>query len=222
MKLYQQYAQGIQTTLDSLPWTAIDHMVDTLHRARLTDQQVFVIGNGGSASTASHMACDLGKNTAIPGHPRFRVMALTDNVATFSALANDCGYENVFAEQLSNFVRQQDVLIAISTSGNSENVLRAVQLANAKGATTIGWCGYDGGQLAQIVDIPVVVVSQSIEQIEDIHLILEHMTTVALLHAIKTGRPSHEPIDCGRNSNPDPLATDDARPVFAANANGNV
>lgn len=185
MELYQQYVQEVQATLNTLPWVSIKRMVDTLHRARLTDQQVFVVGNGGSASTASHMACDLGKNTAMPGHARFRVMALTDNMATFSALANDYGYENVFVEQLTNFVRKGDILVAISTSGNSQNVLHAVKLANDRGAITIGWTGFDGGKLVQMVDIPIVVDSQSIEQIEDIHLILEHMTTVALRRAIE-------------------------------------
>ncbi len=186
MELYQQYIQELQTALDQLPWVAIKHMVDVLHRARLANRQVFIVGNGGSASTASHMACDLGKNTAMPGWPRFRVMALTDNMATFSALANDYGYENVFAEQLRNFLRPRDVLIAISTSGNSENVLQAVKLANERDAVTIGWTGNEGGRLAPMVDISIAVRGRCIEQIEDIHLILEHMATVALLRAIRT------------------------------------
>ena len=180
---YQQYIADLQKTLDRLPWAEIDQMVNTLHAARLQERHVFIIGNGGSASTASHMACDLGKNTIVDNQPRFRVISLTDNTATLSALANDEGYENVFAEQLANFVDAEDVIVAISASGNSENVLRAVRLANDRNATTIGLTGYQGGQLATLVDLPIVVDSNSIEQIEDVHLILEHMVTVALRRA---------------------------------------
>jgi D-sedoheptulose 7-phosphate isomerase len=185
MSLFESYVAEMQETLGALPLAALEACVDALHRARVEDRQVFVVGNGGSASTASHMACDLGKNTVMPGLPRFRVMALTDNMATFSALANDVGYDNVFAEQLANFVRREDILVAISTSGNSANVIRAVELANRVGATTIGFSGYDGGKLAAMADIPIVVPNHCVEQIEDIHLILEHMLTVALRKAIE-------------------------------------
>ncbi|MCX6044211.1 MAG: SIS domain-containing protein [Chloroflexi bacterium] len=180
MNYYKQYVVDIKQTLDGLPWESIQEIVYLLHQARLSGKQVFVMGNGGSASTASHMACDLNKNTVAPNHPRFRVMALTDSMALFSACANDFSYEDVFAEQLENFVREGDVVVAISASGNSPNVLKAVKLARAHKAITIGWSGYDGGKLAGLVDFPVVVPSQSIEQIEDIHLMLEHMITVAL------------------------------------------
>lgn len=180
MQFYQQYAADVKRTLDHLPWSTIDQIVQLLHEARLKGQRVFVAGNGGSASTASHMACDLNKNTVAPGIPRFRVIALTDSMALFSACANDCGYENVFAEQLANFVQPGDVLVAISASGNSQNVLNAVELARANQATTIGWSGYEGGKLAEQVDISVVVPNHCIEQIEDFHLMLEHIVTSAL------------------------------------------
>ena len=180
MNYYEQYVIGVKRTLDCLPWESINQVVNLLHQARLDGRQVFVMGNGGSASTASHMACDLNKNTVAPGHPRFRVMALTDNMAFFSACANDFSYEDVFAEQLTNFVREGDIVVAISASGNSPNVLKAVKLAHSQKAITVGWSGYDGGKLARVVDLPVVVPSHSVEQIEDIHLMLEHMITAAL------------------------------------------
>lgn len=183
MNAYQQYVGDIQQTLEALPWPAIQRVVDLLHEARMQGKQVFVMGNGGSAATASHMACDLNKNTVAPDYPRFRVIALTDNMAIFSACANDFQYEDVFAEQLANFVQAGDVVVAISASGNSNNVLKAIKLARARRATTIGWSGYDGGKLAALVDVPVVIPSRSIEQIEDIHLILQHMVTVALRQA---------------------------------------
>jgi D-sedoheptulose 7-phosphate isomerase len=186
MDEYRRYVAELQETLDNLPWEAIHDTVSRLHHARLTDRQVFIMGNGGSAATASHMACDLGKNTVLPGRPRFRVMALTDNVALLSAYANDDGYENVFAEQLANFVRPGDIVIGISTSGNSPNVLKAIELARQVGAITIGWTGYDGGMLAQMVDVPVVIPNHCMEQLEDVHLVLEHLVTTALRRAMQS------------------------------------
>ncbi|MCC6456174.1 MAG: SIS domain-containing protein [Caldilineaceae bacterium] len=173
-------------SLDLMPWQEIGRMVQILHRARLESRQIFVIGNGGSASTASHMACDLNKNTILPGVPRFKVIALTDNMATLSAYANDLGYENIFAEQLANYGESGDILVAISTSGNSPNVLRAVERAHELGIFTIGWTGYAGGKLAGLVELPLIVPNDCVEQIEDIHMILEHMVTVALRKAAQT------------------------------------
>jgi D-sedoheptulose 7-phosphate isomerase len=182
---YKRYVTELKETLDSLPWEVIQDIVSLLHFARLTDKQVFIMGNGGSAATASHMACDLGKNTVIPGRPRFRIMALTDNMALFSAHANDYGYENVFVEQLASFVRRGDVVLGISTSGNSPNVLKGIELAREVGAITIGWTGYDGGKLAQMVDVSLVVPNHCVEQIEDVHMMLEHLITTALRQAIQ-------------------------------------
>jgi D-sedoheptulose 7-phosphate isomerase len=180
MHFFKQYASDLQRSLLNLRWNQIDEVVHLLHQARINGKQVFVMGNGGSAATATHMACDLNKNTLAPAYPRFRVIALTDNISALSAWANDSSYEDVFSEQLANFVQEGDVVLAISASGNSSNVLKAIQLARTQKAITVGWSGYDGGKLATLVDVPVVVRSHSIEQIEDIHLILQHMVTAAL------------------------------------------
>jgi D-sedoheptulose 7-phosphate isomerase len=177
---YHHYTAALQQTLDLLPWGLIDEMVGHLHHARLSGKQIFILGNGGSAATASHFACDLGKNIVVPNLPRLRVHSLTDNMPFFSACANDYGYESVFVEQLANFMQRDDILIAISASGNSPNVLKAVAFAQSCAAFTIGWSGYQGGQLARLVDLAIVIDNDSIEQIEDIHLILAHMVTVAL------------------------------------------
>lgn len=178
--MFKKYVTGIKQTLDAMSWDALEHLVNLLHNARISQRTVFVLGNGGSAATAQHLACDLNKNTRADALPSFRVISLCDNMAFFSAFSNDEGYENVFAGQLDNFVQTKDIVIAISASGNSANVLAAMKLAKEKGAYTVGWSGYDGGQLAQIVDFPIVVPSDCIEQIEDIHLMLEHMLTSAL------------------------------------------
>ena len=180
MNFIQSYLSELKDTLDDLSQEVIEQVLEILHEARLDNQQVFIFGNGGSASTASHFACDLGKNTRVKGSPNFRVMGLTDNMALFSALANDEGYENVFAQQLATYLQSGDVVIGISTSGNSPNVVNAIQLANSVGAKTIGFTGFNSGKLGSMVDVNLHVPSHSIEQVEDIHLVMEHLITKAL------------------------------------------
>lgn len=173
--MVQDYIVQLQATLSRLPLEQIERVITTLIKAQWSRRTVYIFGNGGSAATASHMACDLGKNTAIPGLPRIRVVALTDNVELITAWANDTAYENIFAEQLRGLVEADDVVIGISGSGRSPNVLNAIALARQAGATTIGITGFEGGLLAGMVDIPVVVPSQSMEQVEDVHLVLDHV-----------------------------------------------
>lgn len=180
MDKMRQYVTELQQTLDILPMQAIDNVTKVLHSARLQQQQIFVVGNGGSASTASHFVCDLAKNTRMEGVPHFRALDMIDNSAVFSAYGNDEGYENVFAPYLANFIRSGDVVIGISTSGNSPNVLRAIELGNEMKAQTIGFTGFDGGQLLALATMNIHIKSTSIEQVEDIHLILGHMITVNL------------------------------------------
>ena len=182
------YLSSLQATLDLLPLDAIDEAIDLLHTARLEGRQVFILGNGGSASTASHFACDLGKNTRLEGLPHIRVMALTDNVAMFSAYANDEGYENVFVQQLASFVQPHDIVIGISTSGNSPNVVRAIEHANRIGATTLGFTGFDGGKLGRLVNLEIHVTSDCIEQVEDTHLVLEHLICTILRQRIQSSQ----------------------------------
>jgi D-sedoheptulose 7-phosphate isomerase len=174
------YISGLQELLDELPQPAIQEVIDLLSQARLENRQIFILGNGGSASTASHFVCDLAKNTRLQGFPNYRVIGLTDNMPVFSALANDEGYENVFAGQLASFVRSGDVVIAISASGKSPNVIKAVELARRMGALTIGLTGFDGGLLAGMVDHNIHVPSHCIEFVEDVHLMLEHLITKAI------------------------------------------
>lgn len=175
MSYIHRYIEDLEHTLANLPEDRIEQVVQILHEARLNNQQVFIMGNGGSASTASHFVCDLGKNTRVKGIPNFRVMGLTDNMALFSALANDEGYENVFMQQLASHIQSGDVVIAISASGNSPNVVNAIELANSIPARTIGFTGFDSGKLGGMVDINLHVPSHLIEHVEDIHLVLEHL-----------------------------------------------
>ena len=175
MEFIQDYISTLQLTMDQLPHQLIAEVIDLLQQARRKGSQVFILGNGGSASTASHFACDLAKNTRREGLPHFRVIGLTDNMAMFSALANDEGYENVFSEQLASLVRPGDIVIAISASGNSKNVIKAAEAARRYDAAVIGFTGFDGGLLGQLANINIHVNSSIIEHVEDIHLMLEHL-----------------------------------------------
>jgi D-sedoheptulose 7-phosphate isomerase len=180
MNAVQGYIDDLERTLERLPEDLIHDVIQVLHQARLDRRQIFVMGNGGSASTSTHFVCDLAKNTRIEGWPNFRVIGLADNMAIFSALANDEGYANVFVQQLENLVQAGDIVIAISASGNSSNVLRAVEFANQAGAVTIGLTGFDGGKLGELVAYHVHITSDCIEVVEDIHLVLEHLICRAL------------------------------------------
>jgi len=180
MEHITSYISVLQDTVGKLPVESITRVVETLQNARLEGRKVFIMGNGGSASTANHFVCDLAKNTRHDSLPHFRVIGLTDNMAIFSAYANDEGYENVFAAQLANLVEAEDVVIAISASGNSANVVKAIEEAKSYNAVTIGFTGFTGGKLASLVDIQVHVDSHVIEHVEDIHLMLEHMIVKAI------------------------------------------
>jgi D-sedoheptulose 7-phosphate isomerase len=175
------YFSTVQELLNKVPFAAVDQVIETLISANQAGQTVFICGNGGSASTATHFGCDLAKRPIVAGQPRYRVIPLTDNNALMTALSNDIGYEVVFSEQLIPLVRKGDVLIGISGSGNSKNVLKAVEVAKAAGATTIGFSGYDGGKLAPAVDISVHIPSFNMAMVEDVHLMLEHAICERLL-----------------------------------------
>jgi D-sedoheptulose 7-phosphate isomerase len=169
------YLERLSDSLKEIQAEDVAELGDILYRAYHMGSSVFVVGNGGSASTASHMAADLAKNTIGPHMTRFRVMSLNDNMSLVTALANDDGYENVFREQLVNLIRPGDVLIAISASGNSPNVLRAIEYANSRNAVSIGLLGFDGGRALHLVDRAIHVQSRDYGVIEDAHLILNHI-----------------------------------------------
>lgn len=189
MKGIRQYLSGIHETLDRVPLGMVEEAIDVLLSAVYVGSTVFTLGNGGSAATASHFACDLAKGTIVPGGPRFRVIALTDNVPLIMAWSNDVSYESVFAEQLYNLMGRGDVVVAFSGSGNSPNVLRAVALARQQGGITIGFSGFDGGKLSRMVDVPVVVPCYCMEQVEDVHLILCHLMATVLRQRLREIEP---------------------------------
>jgi D-sedoheptulose 7-phosphate isomerase len=171
----KQYFDELQRIAVCLPYHEIDQLAATLVEAYEAGRAIYLFGNGGSASLASHLACDLGKGTAYcNGGKRFRVLALTDNLPTLTAWANDSSYEDVFSEQLRNFVQPRDIVFAISGSGNSKNVLNALRVAREARAATIGMSGFQGGEMKSLCDTCVVVPSNNMQIIEDLHLAMAH------------------------------------------------
>jgi len=171
------YVERLKYAIDRIPLERVEAMGEILYRAYRQGKQVFVVGNGGSAATASHMACDLGKNTIAANRPRFRILSLNDNMALLSALANDLGYEHVFSEQLKNLIRPGDVLISITGSGNSPNIIRAMEYARERAATNIALLGFDGGRALELADEHVLVPVHDYGVVEDLHMVLDHILT---------------------------------------------
>lgn len=180
----EMYLQGVSSTLRRLPFSLIDRVTEALWGAYLEDRSVYIFGNGGSAALASHCACDLGKGTVVNGQKRFRVLALTDNVPLLTAWANDTRYEDVFAEQLRSFLHKNDVAFAISGSGNSQNILNALEVAREVGALTIGLTGFQGGKMKPLCDFCMVIPSENMQVIEDIHLSVTHSIFTGLRERI--------------------------------------
>jgi D-sedoheptulose 7-phosphate isomerase len=147
---------------------------------------VFVFGNGGSAATASHFVSDLCKGANCEGKPKVKAICFSDNIPTFTAWANDTSFEDVFARQMDTFAENGDLAIAISCSGNSINVLKAVEVARRKGVYCIGLCGFDGGALAKLADTAIINSSKYIQQTEDIHVLMLHLTSMLVKQKLET------------------------------------
>lgn len=179
-----QYIGSLRSVLEDLSCQDVLRLQDVLFEAWRTGRTIFIAGNGGSAATASHFANDLNKGANVTDQPRFRAMALSDNVPLMTAWANDTSYDRIFLEQMANFLRPGDVFMAISGSGNSPNIIAALQWAREAGAITIGITGGTGGRLRALTHHCVVVPSASMEQIEDVHLIVAHALCRSLRTAI--------------------------------------
>ncbi|MBT9151608.1 MAG: Phosphoheptose isomerase [candidate division WS2 bacterium] len=179
-KFTKEYLAEIRKILDSMEEDLVnkmDKLASILRKARDNKNTIFIMGNGGSASTASHFVGDLSKGTIAEGFPRFKAVALTDNIPNMLAWANDVGYEQIFVEQLKNLMEPGDVVIGISVSGNSMNVIKAIEYANKNGGITIGLSGCDGGKLLECAQENIHVPSSYMQRVEDIHLLIEHLLT---------------------------------------------
>lgn len=170
----KKYLADLSTVFATVDAREFDQFVRELSTAYEKQSTIFVCGNGGSASTASHFACDINKGASYGKDKRFKILCLNDNIPTMLAYANDVSYDDVFVEQLKNFMVRDDMVVGISGSGNSKNVLKAVEYAKSHGVGTFGLCGYDGGALKQAAHNSLVVHSYDMQKVEDLHLILLH------------------------------------------------
>ncbi len=169
------YINQLKSILDVFPHDQFEEIGKALLSAYDSVKQVFIMGNGGSGSTASHFVCDINKGSCLEFEKKFKVICLNDNIPSILAYANDLSYDRIFVEQLKNFLQEGDVVIGISGSGNSENVLQAVSYAKGMNALTIGLTGFDGGKLAEVVDIPFIASINDMQKVEDVHMIVVHM-----------------------------------------------
>jgi D-sedoheptulose 7-phosphate isomerase len=180
----EHYKSDLLEAVDTLDLRKLRQIIELFREARDAGRHIFVCGNGGSASTASHFACDIVKGASYDRDARFRIMALTDQLPTLTAYANDVGYDCVFAEQLKNFAEPGDVVMAISGSGNSPNVIEALRYAGAIGCRTIALTGRDGGALGPLAEINVQVPVPHMGRIEDAHMIACHMIAYYFMERI--------------------------------------
>ena len=175
MNFADQYRTELLDAIQKIDVDLVEQAIQWFDQARADSRHIFVCGNGGSVSTASHFACDIVKGASFNRPTRFRILALTDSLPTLTAYSNDVGYDCVFAEQLKNFAQPGDVVMAISGSGNSANVLRAVEYANSAGCKTIALTGRDGGKLGPLAQLNIQVPVPHMGRIEDAHMIICHM-----------------------------------------------
>jgi len=180
----KDYLNKLGTLLEKIDANAITMAIECLRDACNAQRTIYICGNGGSASIASQMVADIVKFASIDREPRFRMVGLTDNVATITAYANDVGYNSAFVEQLKNFAQKDDVLIAISGSGCSESTMKAVEYANKVGCTSIGLTSSINGHLKDVVTIPISVPSDHMGQLEDTFFIATHIMCYAFIEKV--------------------------------------
>lgn len=179
-----QYFEKLQKTISNINVEEIENCANVLLEAYEEGKQIFICGNGGSASTASHFACDINKGVSYGLEKRFKIIPLTDNLATITAYTNDVDYDIVFVEQLKNFFKEGDILIGISGSGNSKNVLNAVEYVNEYKGITIGWTGFDGGKLKKITAHSIHANVNDMQVAEDMHMVFTHLMMKVLRKAL--------------------------------------
>jgi D-sedoheptulose 7-phosphate isomerase len=186
-KWVQQYVAAQKAALDSIPVSAVEGVIEQFRQALREDRQIFVFGNGGSASNASHFATDLGKGSSDKLAKRFRVLSLNDNVSWMTALGNDYAYDEIFARQLMNYGRPGDLVLAISVSGNSPNVVKALQWAKDNGLRSIALVGAKRGRMAEIADTTIVIDSTHYGRVEDAQMGICHMICYAFMENPEIG-----------------------------------
>ena len=179
------YVAELKRAMDLIPMDKLEQTIEILINAYETGHTVFIMGNGGSGATASHFVCDLNKSVHRGQSKRMRCICLNDNMPSILAYANDLSYDDIFVGQLENFLEKEDAVIVLSASGNSSNVLKAIQYAHQKSAHTVAFTGFKGGQAADRAKISIIIPANDVKKIEDIHLLLTHM--IVKIFQKKTG-----------------------------------
>ncbi|MBP7495925.1 MAG: SIS domain-containing protein [Spirochaetales bacterium] len=179
-KSAEAYLTLLKSTIDLISREEISRFLNILLDALESEKNIYIMGNGGSAATASHFAVDFNKGLSYGKEKRFRFICLNDNLPTLTAYANDVGYEDVFVEPLRNFLVRGEVVIGISGSGNSRNVLKAIEYANKQGALTVGITGFDGGALRKMAQYSVHIPIHDMQVTEDLHMVLDHLSYAVL------------------------------------------
>lgn len=187
-KVMEQYLGGLRRCLEEMATQNIEEIAGIIYDAHCKGRQVFIMGNGGSAATASHFANDLRKGSTVEGKPRVQATSITDNIALITAIANDEDYSSIFRGQLLDQLKSGDVVIAISSSGNSPNILKAIEYAGSAGAVTIGFAGFGGGKLKELAHKCIVLSSHDYGQVEDAHLSLAHIISYMVKERLANGK----------------------------------
>jgi len=182
------YLKAQKAAHDSIPLDTVAQLIEKFRQALKEDRQILVFGNGGSAASASHFATDLGKGSSDKLGKRFRVLSLNDNVSWMTALGNDYAYEDVFVRQLMNYGKAGDLVLAMSVSGNSPNVVKALEWANKNGLHTIALVGGKRGKLAEIAHQAIVIKDTHYGRVEDAHMGICHMICYAFMEKPELGK----------------------------------
>lgn len=171
---YKNYLAELSNIFTTMNAKEFEKFVEELNGAYERQSQIFICGNGGSASTASHFVCDVNKGVSFGKDKRFKVICLNDNTPTMLAYANDVSFDDIFVEQLKNFMNKDDLVIGVSGSGNSENVLKSIRYANEHDGKTFGICGFGGGKLKDMAQNSLIIDSNDMQKVEDMHMIIFH------------------------------------------------
>ena len=186
----KQYIELVKSTLDALDAKALESLVDAFHSTYEKGGNIYTMGNGGSGASASHAAGDFLKGASYGLDKRFRMICLNDNLPSMMAIANDIGWESIFVEPLKNFLSANDLVIGISGSGNSKNVVNAIEYANDQGATTVAMSGFKGGKISQIATIDVHAPVMDMEVTEDVHMVIFNIVKKQMMARLMGDNPS--------------------------------
>lgn len=181
MAYVAEYKQSLLSALDTVDLGRVERLIEVFREAREQERLIFVFGNGGSAATANHFACDVVKGASYGRSSRFKILSLSEQIPTMTAYSNDVGYESVFVEPLRNFARPGDVVMGISGSGNSENVIQAIEYGRSIGCYTVGLSGLTGGRLRPAVDLSIHVSDGHMGRVEDAHFFICHMVCYSFM-----------------------------------------